>query len=541
MVFPMALLKIAAHWLRSGSREAKKLKSYTQLLHRTSSFRSLQVLSLCPSVAKCSLEGRESPSIACDFQSTLLTTRSFFPFFMLLAFEGGGLLRALLLLLSYPIFLVLGHNHHVLSLRIMTFISFCGLRKKDVDLVARAVLPKFFLENLDARAYQVWASCKGKKVVVTGAPRVMVEWFLKDYLGANEVAGAEMKVVGAGAWCFFTGLIDGGLGVASKHKVIRDIFSEAKPDIGLVSFGNPHDHIFLSNCKQTYLVNKEKSDRATLPREKYPKPLIFHDGRLAFLPTPASVLALFLWLPFGLFLFFIRAAIGHLLPYKLAKVIVPLTGLRLRIDGLPLPTTHSNQKGVLYVCNHRTLLDPLFVGTAINRPLTAVTYSLSPISELLSPIKTARLSRDRKLDAAKITKLLNEGDLVVCPEGTTCREPYLLRFSALFAELSDNMVPVAIDTNVDMFYGTTASGFKFLDPVFFLMNPMPEYVLRFLGPVPAEMTCAAGRTAMEVANGIQKKLADALGFECTSLTRKDKYLMLAGNEGIVEQRKSRRS
>lgn len=131
----------------------------------------------------------------------------------------------------------------------MAFISFCGLRKKDVDLVAKAVLPKFFLENLDSRAYQVWASSKGKKVVVTGVPRVMVEWFLKDYLGATEVAGAEMKVVGAGSWCLFTGLIHGRLDVASKHKVIRDLFGENKPDIGLASYGNPHDHVFVSNCK----------------------------------------------------------------------------------------------------------------------------------------------------------------------------------------------------------------------------------------------------------------------------------------------------
>ncbi|XP_020598274.1 glycerol-3-phosphate acyltransferase 1-like [Phalaenopsis equestris] len=537
----MALLKIATHWLRYGRRAAKKLRGYTQLLHKTSSFRPLHVLSLCPSVAKCSLEGREAPSIACDFQSTLLTTRSFFPFFMLLAFEGGGLLRAFLLLLSYPLVLVLGHHHHELSLRIMAFISFCGLRKKDVDLVAKAVLPKFFLENLDVRAYHVWASSKGKKLVVTGVPRVMVEWFLKDYLGANEVAGAEMKVVGGGAWSFYTGIIIGGLGVSSKHKAIRDLFGENKPDIGLVSHGNPHDHVFVSSCKQTYIVNKDNSSRATLPREKYPKPLIFHDGRLAFLPMPSSMLALFLWLPIGISLFIIRAAIGHLLPYKLAKHISPISGIRLRVDGLPLDNTDSKQKGVLYVCNHRTLLDPLFVSAAINRPITAVTYSLSPISELISPIKTARLTRDRKRDAEKITKLLKEGDVVVCPEGTTCREPYLLRFSALFAELADNMVPVAVDTSVTMFYGTTASGFKFLDPVFFLMNPRPEYLLRFLGHVPEEMTCASGRTAMEVANGIQKILADALGFECTSLTRKDKYLMLAGNEGVVEKRKSKRS
>lgn len=277
-----------------------------------------------------------------------------------------------------------------------------------------------------------------------------------------------------------------------------------------------------------------------MPRNKYPKPLIFHDGRLAFLPTPLSSLFLFLYFPFGLTLAIARVLIGTILPYNLTISLGPFSGFKLQVHNPPTKNPNPNPKGVLYVCNHRTLLDPLMLAGALARPLTAVTYSLSPVSELLSPIRTVRLTRNRATDAHKLQKLLSEGDVVICPEGTTCREPYLLRFSALFAELTDNMVPVAVEARVSMFYGTTASGFKWLDPLFFLMNPRPVYEIRVLGLLPKEMSCGGGLKGVDVANGIQRMLGEELGFECTSLTRKDKYLMLAGNEGIVNERRSKR-
>lgn len=298
---------------------------------------------------------------------------------------------------------------------------------------------------------------------------------------------------------------------------------------------------------ELYVVSRESASTSRLPREMYPKPLIFHDGRLAFLPTAPATLAFFLFLPLGFILSVIRISIGIVLPYEINFVAGALFGIRFRTSGrggAPMPgaraannnnssSSKPKNRGVLFVCTHRTLVDPIMLTTALQKPVPAVTYSLSRLSELIAPIKTVRLTRDRRRDAETMARLLSKGDLAVCPEGTTCREPYLLRFSPLFAELADDMEPVALDAQSTWIYGTTASGHKWLDPVAFFANPVPAYRVEFLGAVPREHTRAGGRTSAEVANWVQRRLGDALGFECTGFSRRDKYMMLAGNDGVV--------
>ncbi|OAY65269.1 Glycerol-3-phosphate acyltransferase 1, partial [Ananas comosus] len=439
---------------------------------------------------------------------------------MLVAFEGGGLLRALLLLLCFPLVWALGQNGE-LGMRLMAFVTFFGLRRKDMEL--------FYLENLHLHGYEV---------VVTSMPRVMVEGFLEEYLRVDRVVAPELHVVMNGR--YFSGLMHGS-GLATKLRALKELFGEAKADVGLVSPSNPHDHLFLSHSKEAYVVNNnDDDDDAVLPREKYPKPLIFHDGRLAFLPTPFAMTALLVFLPLGLTLSFIRIMLG-VVPYKFSYMIGAATGVRFRVAGQRksmVGAAAAGSKGAAFVLTHRTLLDPVMLSVALQRPVPAVTYSLSRVSELISPVRTVRLTRDRARDAETMRRLLAEGDLAVCPEGTTCREPYLLRFSPLFAELADAVEPAAVDARGGWLYGTTASGHKWLDPVVFLMNPAPAYRIAFLGRLPTEMTRAGGWTAAEVANRVQRQLADALGFECTGLTRRDKYMILAGNEGVLGDRRS---
>lgn len=272
--------------------------------------------------------------------------------------------------------------------------------------------------------------------------------------------------------------------------------------------------------------------------DKLPKPIVFHDGRLVQKPTPFMALLTILWIPVGFLLACLRIAAGTLLPMPLVYYAFWALGVRVYIKGTPPPPVQksSGQSGVLFICSHRSLLDPIFLSTALGRPIPAVTYSLSRLSELISPIKTVRLTRDRAADASMIKKLLKQGDLAICPEGTTCREPFLLRFSALFAELTDELVPVAMSNRMSMFHGTTARGWKGMDPFYFFMNPSPAYEVTFLNKLPYELTCSAGKSSHEVANNIQRLIATSLCYECTSFTRKDKYRALAGNDGTVVEK-----
>ncbi|EOA32373.1 hypothetical protein CARUB_v10015640mg [Capsella rubella] len=469
-----------------------------------------------------------SYSVVSEFEGTLLKNKDSFSYFMLLAFDASGLIRFAVLLFLCPVIKLLdvfGYNDA--ALKLMVFIATVGLSQGEIEAVARTVLPKFYMDDISMDTWKAFSSCK-KRVVVTRMPRVMVERFAKEHLIADLVIGTELNVNRFG---FVTGFIREADIDQSILNRVADLFVDRRPHLGLGRTSVTTSTTFLSLC-EIHASVPEKNVNQQL--ELRPVPVIFHDGRLVKRPTPATALLILVWLPFGIILSPIRILSGLMVPLWIRTYAMRLLGCQIIVKGKPPQPRGAGNSGVLFVCNHRTLMDPVVISTVLGRSVMAVVYSLSRFCNLFAPIPIVRIQRIRDIDAKTIKQELSKGDLVICPEGTTCRQPFLLRFSALFSELTDMIVPVAVNSRVGLFHANTVRGWRCMDMIFFFMNPRPCYEVTFLNKLPMEATCLSGkRTPYDVANDVQKVLADTLGFECTNLTRKDKYKVLTGKDGTV--------
>jgi glycerol-3-phosphate acyltransferase len=181
-----------------------------------------------------------------DLEGGLLRSTDTFPYFMLVSLEAGSFLRGLFLLLLYPLIWCLSHDT---ALRVMTMIAFCGVRVKGFRL-GRAVLPKHFFEDVGLEAFEVLSKFE-TRICFSGMPRVMVEGFLKEYLGVEVVLGREIGVFGG----YFTGLMEGQGNKLVLAEVKREVELHAKRSekhagvVGLGGLEAHSSHDIFSICK----------------------------------------------------------------------------------------------------------------------------------------------------------------------------------------------------------------------------------------------------------------------------------------------------
>ena len=109
-----------------------------------------------------------------------------------------------------------------------------------------ALFIRFYAADVRKESYEVFEKC-GRKVVVTANPTLMVEPFVKDFLGGDKVIGTEIEVNPKTKKA--TGFVKNPGVLVGKWKRLALLkeFGDESPDIGIGDRESDHD--FMSVCK----------------------------------------------------------------------------------------------------------------------------------------------------------------------------------------------------------------------------------------------------------------------------------------------------
>ena len=235
-------------------RKIKSLRRNVSNVHANSGSSTSQTTSSCSNKYHKfhSLSHRSDLSgttVIFDVEGSLLRSSSLFAYFMLVAFEAGGLFRSIVLFTAYPFVCLLSQE---MGLKVMVMICFFGI-KKDGFRAGSAVLPKFLLEDVGLEVFDALRKAS-RRVALTNLPLVMVESFLRDYLQIEAVVGRELKVFHG----YYLGVMEEkkptDIGpsletIAAADAAADAVTANCSATIGITGFNGLSDHELLSLCQ----------------------------------------------------------------------------------------------------------------------------------------------------------------------------------------------------------------------------------------------------------------------------------------------------
>lgn len=120
-----------------------------------------------------------------------------------------------------------------------------------IDEILDVVDFRFYAADVRSESFEVFDKCE-RKVVVTANPTVMVEPFVKDFLGGTKVLGTEIEINPKTKKA--TGFVKSPGVLVGKWKrlALLNEFGDESPDIGIGDRESDHD--FMSMCKVTNLL-----------------------------------------------------------------------------------------------------------------------------------------------------------------------------------------------------------------------------------------------------------------------------------------------
>ncbi|KAH9292296.1 hypothetical protein KI387_042519 [Taxus chinensis] len=359
---------------------------------------------------------------------------------------------------------------------------------------------------------------------------------------AEEVIGTEIEVNRFGRATGFV-KVPGVLLGLHKRFAVKALFGDATPTVGL-GREIPVERSFMALCQESYVVPaNQRKDTNRRRASQAAACNFFHDGRLVRRPTPLSALLILIYIPLGMFLAIFRILAGFLLPIWAIHHTSPYLGGKIIVNGeQPQASSRSNagrpRRSVrVHPQNPAGSRYPLHNSEAKNSGRNVFDFSsvgapLSYSDGEADPPEGTRRRQHKKPSAERRSGGVPRRNHL---QGAV---PVALQFSLCRAFRSDCSRRHGLSR--ELVLRVDCQGMEGDGPLFFFfMNPRPEYRVTFLKQIPHRLTCSAGKSPHEVANYVQRLLARTLGFECTGLTRREKYSILAGNDGTVSSSSSR--